>query len=209
MAGKTLRELGVTEDPMPNYVSAKEVVLPFIKFPGVDILLGPEMRSTGEVMGIDRNMGLAFAKSQIAAGNRVPTEGAVFISLNNRDKGAAENLGRGLIALGFRLIATKGTADVLRAHGIEVETVFKVGEGRPHIVDRMINGEVQWIINTPLGSESKVDERAIRRTAIERGLPIMTTLAAARAGVHAVRAMHDQPMDVLSLQEYHAALNRR
>jgi carbamoyl-phosphate synthase large subunit len=209
MAGKTLRELGVTEDPCPNYVSAKEVVLPFIKFPGVDILLGPEMRSTGEVMGIDRTMGLAFAKSQIGAGNRVPLEGTVFISLNDRDKVHVNHLGKDLAELGFRLLATKGTAEVLRKQGLDVETVFKVGEGRPHIVDRMINGEVHWIINTPLGSESKQDERAIRRTAIERGLPIMTTLAAARAGVQAVRAMREQPMTVCSLQEYHAGLTAR
>ena len=206
MAGKTLRELGVTQDPMPNYVSAKEVVLPFIKFPGVDILLGPEMRSTGEVMGIDRTMGLAFAKSQIAAGNRVPTAGTVFLSLNDRDKASAGTLGKGLVELGFRVIATKGTAEALRRNGIEVETVFKVGEGRPNIVDRMINGEVHWIINTPLGSESKLDERAIRRTAIEYGLPIMTTVAAARAGIQGLCAMRSDFMRVISLQEYHAGL---
>ena len=208
-AGKTLRELGVTEDPVPDYVSAKEVVLPFIKFPGVDILLGPEMRSTGEVMGIDRNMGLAFAKSQIAAGNRVPTEGAVFISLNNRDKAHAEELGRGLIALGFKLYATKGTAEVLRNHGLEVNTVFKVGEGRPNVVDLIINGDVNWIINTPLGSDAKADEKAIRRTVIERGLPIMTTVAAARAGIQCIRATRDDTMHVLSLQEYHAELAKK
>jgi carbamoyl-phosphate synthase large subunit len=206
MAGKKLRELGVTEDPVPNYVSAKEVVLPFIKFPGVDILLGPEMRSTGEVMGIDRNMGLAFAKSQIAAGNRVPTEGAVFISLNDRDKASAEELGRGLLALGFKLFATKGTAEVLRRGGIEVENVFKVGDGRPNVVDLIINGSVDWIINTPLGSDSKQDESMIRRTAIERGLPIMTTVAAARAGIQCIRATRDDVMNVLSLQEYHSGL---
>lgn len=157
-------------------------------------------------MGIDRTMGLAFAKSQIGAGNRVPLEGTVFISLNDRDKAHVNHLGKDLAELGFRLLATKGTAHVLRKQGLDIETVFKVGEGRPHIVDRMINGEVHWIINTPLGSESKQDERAIRRTAIERGLPIMTTLAAARAGVQAVRAMREQPMTVCSLQEYHWGL---
>ncbi len=206
MAGKTLRELGITEDPCPNFVSAKEVVLPFIKFPGVDILLGPEMRSTGEVMGIDRNMGLAFAKSQIAAGNRVPLSGTVFVSLNKRDKAMAGTLAKELTDLGFTLIATDGTADAIRKEGIEVDTVFKVGEGRPNIVDRMINGEVDWIINTPLGSESMMDERAIRRTAIERGLPIMTTVAAARAGIRAVAATKEHAMNVMSLQEYHAQL---
>ncbi len=208
MAGKTLRELGVTEDPVPAYVSAKEVVLPFIKFPGVDILLGPEMRSTGEVMGIDRNMGLAFAKSQIAAGNRVPQSGTAFLSLNRLDRVKMGTIGQDLIDLGFKLLATKATAAALRVQGIEVENVFKVGEGRPNIVDRMINGEVDWIINTPLGNESNLDGKAIRRAAIEHGLPIMTTLAAARAGIQALRAMRESPMHVLSLQEYHESLKR-
>ncbi|HOT51734.1 MAG TPA: carbamoyl-phosphate synthase large subunit, partial [Candidatus Hydrogenedentes bacterium] len=177
-----------------------------IKFPGVDILLGPEMRSTGEVMGIDRNMGLAFAKSQIAAGNSMPQSGAVFLSLNRLDRAKMGTIGQDLADLGFKLLATKATAAALREQGIEVETVHKVGEGRPHIVDRMINGEVDWIINTPLGSESSADSKAIRRTAIERGLPIMTTLAAARAGIQALRAMRESEMCVLSLHEYHASL---
>ena len=206
MAGKTLRELGVTQDPEPTYLSAKEVVLPFIKFPGVDIVLGPEMRSTGEVMGIDRTMGLAFAKSQIAAGNPIPTEGTVFLSLNDHDKAHAGALATDLVALGFHIMATGGTAEVLWRHGIDVETVFKVGEGRPNIVDRIINGRVNWIINTPLGGESKQDERAIRRAAIEHALPIMTTLAAARAAVLGIRALRDGAPDVRSLQEYHAGV---
>jgi len=211
MAGKTLRELGITQDPEPTYVSAKEVVLPFIKFPGVDILLGPEMRSTGEVMGIDQNMGLAFAKSQIAAGNRVPMEGTVFLSLNERDKAQMGSLGNDLAGLGFKLMATKGTAEALFEQGLIAETVLKVGEGRPHIVDRMINSNVDWIINTPLGVESKLDERAIRRTALERGLPTVTTLAAAKAAVLAIRALRQGPTHVVSLQEYHeaAAATRR
>jgi len=208
MAGKTLKELGVTQDPNPNYVSVKEVVLPFIKFPGVDILLGPEMRSTGEVMGIDRTMGMAFAKSQIAAGNSVPTEGAVFLSLNDRDKAAIGGLGKDLVDLGFKIIATSGTAEALFDQGIVVDTVFKVGEGRPNIVDRMINGDVDWIINTPLGSSSKLDERAIRRTALERGLPTMTTLAAAKAAILAIRAMGQESHEVMALQEYHAGLDK-
>lgn len=208
MAGKKLAELGLTEDPMPNYTSAKEVVLPFIKFPGVDILLGPEMRSTGEVMGINHSMGLAFAKSQIAAGNSVPLNGTVFLSLNNRDKKNFGTLGKELADLGFKIMATHGTAALLRAQGIEVQEVYKVGEGRPHIVDRMINGEVNWIINTPLGGISKADERAIRRTAIERGLPIMTTLAAARAGLQAIYALRKGGMEIRSLQELHAGLRK-
>ncbi|MEA3364049.1 MAG: carbamoyl-phosphate synthase large subunit [Candidatus Hydrogenedentes bacterium] len=204
MAGKTLRDLGVTEDPHPQYVSAKEVVLPFIKFPGVDILLGPEMRSTGEVMGIDTTMGLAFAKSQIAAANRVPMSGTVFLSLNDRDKRQMGSIGQDLAELGFRLVATRGTAACLHEQGIDAQIVYKVGEDRPHVVDRMINGEIQWIINTPLGGPSKYDERAIRRTAVERSLPIMTTLSAARAAILAIRALRDGDTSVRSLQEYHA-----
>ncbi|PCJ56050.1 MAG: carbamoyl phosphate synthase large subunit [Candidatus Hydrogenedentota bacterium] len=206
MAGKTLKELGITEDPIPKYVSAKEVVLPFIKFPGVDILLGPEMRSTGEVMGIDRHMGGAFAKSQIAAGTRFPEEGTVFLSLNNRDKPNMGSLGKDLVALGFTLIATGGTARILREQGLEVEEVFKVGEGRPNVVDKMINEEVHWIINTPLGIQSKFDEMAIRRGALERGLPTITTLAAAKAAVQGIESMKASPLSVVSLQEYHEEL---
>ncbi|MCP4642241.1 MAG: carbamoyl-phosphate synthase large subunit [bacterium] len=209
MAGKTLKELGVTKDPQPAFVSAKEVVLPFIKFPGVDILLGPEMRSTGEVMGIDVNMGLAFAKSQVAAGTRVPLEGTVFLSFNDRDKAQMGDLGTELANLGFKLMATGGTAEALRAQGLEVERVYKVGENRPHIVDRMINGDVDWIVNTPLGIMSKADERAIRRTALERGLPTMTTLAAARAAVQAIRAVREETLAVCSLQEYHERIGAR
>jgi carbamoyl-phosphate synthase large subunit len=204
MAGKTLAELGVTSDPTPHFVSAKEVVLPFIKFPGVDILLGPEMRSTGEVMGIATSMGAAFAKSQIAAGSPIPMAGTVFISLNDRDKPRMGALGQDLRDLGYTLLATKGTAAILRAQGVEVEEVYKVGEGRPHIVDRLINGDVAWLINTPLGVDSKADERAIRRTALERGLPTMTTLEAARSAVMGIHALRDGALHVRSLQEYHA-----
>ncbi len=206
MAGKTLKELGFTEDPHPNYTSAKEVVLPFIKFPGVDILLGPEMRSTGEVMGIDKSMGLAYAKSQIAAGNSVPLEGTVFISLNDRDKQHAGTLGHDLTELGFTLVATKGTAELLQSQGIDAKVVYKVGEGRPNVVDHIINGDIHWIINTPLGGESKFDERAIRRTALEHALPTMTTLAAAQAAVAAIRAMREGALDATPLQEHHASL---
>ena len=206
MAGKTLRELGITEDPVPSFFSAKEVVLPFIKFPGVDILLGPEMRSTGEVMGIDQTMGMAFAKSQTAAGNALPMEGTVFLSLNRQDKEHMGSLGADLAALGFSIVATQGTAEALRAQGIECREVFKVNEGRPNVVDLTINGEIDWIINTPLGEKSQYDEKSIRRTALEHGLPTMTTLAAAKAAVHGLRAMKAGAPSVVSLQEYHAAM---
>ncbi|HOJ33645.1 MAG TPA: carbamoyl-phosphate synthase large subunit [Candidatus Hydrogenedentes bacterium] len=204
MTGKKLKDMGIFGDPKPRHYAAKEVVLPFIKFPGVDIVLGPEMRSTGEVMGIDWNMGLAYAKSQIAAGNRIPQKGAVFLSLNDRDKNHAPSIGKDLSELGFRILATQGTAKVLQEKGIAVEKVYKVGENRPHIVDRMINGEVDWVINTPLGGEAKVDEKVIRRTAIERGIPIMTTVSAARAGIAAIKAMKENSLSVLSLQEHYA-----
>ncbi len=203
MAGKTLKELGFTQDPTPSYISAKEVVLPFIKFPGVDILLGPEMRSTGEVMGIDQNMGLAFAKSQIAAGTRLPMKGTIFLSLNKNDQGHMDDVARGLHALGLRLVATQGTAACLRALGIPVEEVAKLNEGRPNILDRIINGEIDWIINTPLGGDAKEDDRALRRAALERAVPTMTTLAAARAGVAAIGAMRVHDPQLFSLQEYH------
>jgi carbamoyl-phosphate synthase large subunit len=149
-------------------------------------------------------MGLAFAKSQIAAGNHLPLQGTVFLSLNHRDKMKAGPLGRDLAELGFKFIATRGTADILIENGIEVEVVYKVGEGRPNVVDKIINGQVDWIINTPLGAASKFDERAIRRTALEHGLPTMTTLAAAQAGVQAVRALKSGAPNIKSLQEYHA-----
>jgi len=203
MAGKKLTELGLTEDPTPEYTSAKEVVLPFIKFPGVDILLGPEMRSTGEVMGIDASMGLAYAKSQVAAGNCVPMGGTVFISLNDRDKDKMGTLGAQLADLGFRIVATKGTADRLRSQGLDVEEVCKVGEGRPNVVDHIINGKIDWVINTPLGVDSKYDERAIRRTALEHSVPTMTTIAAAQAGVAAIHALQSDKTHIRSLQEYH------
>ncbi|HOL19104.1 MAG TPA: carbamoyl-phosphate synthase large subunit [Candidatus Hydrogenedens sp.] len=204
MVGKRLSDMGLTKDPEPQYISAKEVVLPFIKFPGVDIVLGPEMRSTGEVMGIDKNMGLAYAKSQIAAGNSIPLEGTIFISLNDHDKKNIGSVAKDLYELGFKFIATKGTASVLRSQGIDVAEVFKVGEGRPNVLDCIINGYINWIINTPKGKSSKDDEVIIRRKALENNIPTMTTLAAARAAVQALREMKKGTMDILSIQKYHS-----
>ena len=149
-------------------------------------------------------MGMAFAKSQLAAGNRLPESGTVFISLNDRDKKKLGSLGKDLDALGFRLVATEGTAAMLQSQGIQAERVYKVGEKRPNIVDVMITGDVNWVINTPLGEESKFDEKAIRRTALERGITHMTTLAAARAAIMALKAERDGSMSVRSLQDYHA-----
>lgn len=207
MVGKKLDELGLTENPLPPYTSAKEVVLPFIKFPGVDIILGPEMRSTGEVMGIDKNMGLAYAKSQIAAGNAIPLSGTIFISLNDHDKANIGSLAKDLQDLGFKFISTKGTAKVLREMGIEVAEVFKVGEGRPNVLDCIINGYIDWIINTPRGKNALDDEALIRRKALEKNIPTMTTLAAARSAVQALKELKKKDMEVISLQEYHQKTN--
>jgi len=206
MAGKTLEEIGFTSEVHPGHVSVKESVLPFIRFPGVDILLGPEMKSTGEVMGIDTNFGLAYAKSQASAGCSLPQEGTAFISVHDRDKPVAAEVARRLQKLGFGLMATKGTAAYFAEQGLEVETVFKVNEGRPNVVDRMKNGNVQIVFNTPLGSQGEFDERAIRRNAIEMGIPCITTMAGAQAAAQAVAALRAEQFKVCSLQEYHAAV---
>ncbi len=212
MSGKTLADLGIHGDPWPTHVSVKEAVLPFIKFQGVDAVLGPEMRSTGEVMGIDADFGLAYAKSQIAAGSTLPlaprTPGrprTVFVSVNDDDKPHLMKFCGQLVQLGFSIIGTRGTHRVLAEHGIPCEMVFKVNEGRPNIVDRMKNREVDWVINTPLSGRSQKDEMAIRRAAVELGIPYMTTIAAAMAGTDALTSLASgHEMQVRSLQDYHA-----
>ncbi|MBV5260015.1 carbamoyl-phosphate synthase large subunit [Synechococcus moorigangaii CMS01] len=203
MSGKTLDELGVDGEIIPKHIAVKEAVLPFNKFEGTDTLLGPEMRSTGEVMGIDEDFGKAFAKAEIGAGVELATAGTVFVSMDDRNKAAAVPVVRDLIELGFRIVATAGTRKVLLEHGIEdVELVLKLHEGRPHVVDWMKNGWIQFIINTPSGEESQVDGRMIRRTALDYKLPIITTLAGARATVAAIRSLQQHPLDVKPLQEY-------
>jgi carbamoyl-phosphate synthase large subunit len=184
MVGKTLQELGFTEERRMRHVAVKEAVLPFAKFPNVDAVLGPEMKSTGEVMGIDADFGLAFAKSQIAASGLLPTGGTAFLSVRGRDKLAIVAVATRLASLGFKLLATQGTADVIRRAGLSVERVYKVTEGvRPHIVDRMKNGEVAMVVNTPEGRSARLDSYSIRRTAVTRGIPHFTTMAAASAAV--------------------------
>ncbi|MEB3225464.1 MAG: carbamoyl-phosphate synthase large subunit [Synechococcus sp.] len=203
MSGKTLTELGVEGEITPKHVAVKEAVLPFNKFEGTDTLLGPEMRSTGEVMGIDEDFGKAFAKAEIGAGVELATEGTVFISMSDRHKAAAVPVVKDLMELGFRIVATAGTRKVLMEHGIEdVELVLKLHEGRPHVVDWMKNGWIQFIINTPSGEESQADGRMIRRTALDYKLPIITTLAGAKATVAAIRSLQQHPLDVKPLQEY-------
>jgi carbamoyl-phosphate synthase large subunit len=205
MAGKTLAELGVPDEPPVGHVAVKEAVLPFAKFPNVDAVLGPEMKSTGEVMGIDADFGRAFAKAQIAASGPLPAGGRAFVSVRDRDKRALVPLAVQLADLGFELVATAGTAEALGAVGIRVVTVPKVADGvRPHIVDRMKNGEIALVINTPEGRNARDDSYAIRRTAVTAGIPYYTTLAAAGAAVEAIRSLARNTLDVRPLQEYYS-----
>jgi carbamoyl-phosphate synthase large subunit len=204
MVGRTLAQLGLTEDLDVGGFFVKTPVFPFVRFPGVDTILGPEMKSTGEVMGGAATFGTAFAKAQLAAGVRLPIEGAAFISVNNHDKPAVVQIARDLRDLGFRLIATRGTANYLRAHGLEAEIVFKVNEGRPHVGDEILNDRIQLIINTPLGRESFFDDRTVRRVAMMHSVPCITTLTGAAAAVNAIKAVHSEGLSVRALQEYHA-----
>ncbi|HEX4567984.1 MAG TPA: carbamoyl-phosphate synthase large subunit [Vicinamibacterales bacterium] len=204
MTGKTLAQLGLTEDLLVSGVFVKTPVFPFVRFPGVDTILGPEMKSTGEVMGGATTFGSAFAKAQLAAGIKLPSKGAVFISVSNHDKPAVVPIARDLRALGFELVATRGTANFLRAHGIEAEIVFKVNEGRPHVGDELVNGRIHLVINTPVGRESFFDDKVVRRTAMMQQVPCITTLTGAAAAVQAIKALHTEGLSVRSLQEYHA-----
>jgi carbamoyl-phosphate synthase large subunit len=203
MLGHSLEELGFTEEVHIDHVAVKEAVFPFARFPGVDTQLGPEMKSTGEVMGIAGSFGLAYAKAQIAAGHRLPQEGSVFFSLNDRDKiPAAAGAAQTFAGLGFEICATEGTASWLRENGVECERVNKVREGRPHIVDRIINGEVALVINTPSGKHPHQDEILIRSTSWARRMPIITTVRAAVAAAEAVARMREARRSVRTLQEY-------
>ncbi|MEW6681602.1 MAG: carbamoyl-phosphate synthase large subunit [Nitrospirota bacterium] len=202
MMGKTLGELGAVPKALP-YTAVKEAVFPFNRFPGVDTLLGPEMKSTGEVMGVDRDFGRAFAKAQAAAGGALPEGGTVFLSVRDRDKAALVPLARSLARLGFSLIATDGTASALREAGIEVQTVLKVHEGRPHVVDHLKNRDVQLVINTVGDRASQRDSAIIRRTALTAGIPYVTTLAGAKAATAAMEARPRGTVEIRSLQEYY------
>ena len=206
MAGKTLGDQGLVDDLEVSGVFVKAPVFPFVRFPGVDTILGPEMKSTGEVMGGAATFGLAYAKAQLAAGQRLPNEGTAFISVNNDDKTHVVSIATDLAGLGFLLLGTHGTAAYLRAHGLEIELVYKVNEGRPHIGDRLLNREIDLVINTPLGRESFFDDRTLRRIATMLGVPCVTTLTGAAATVSAIRALRDEAVEVRPLQEYHAAM---
>jgi len=203
MAGRKLADLGFTSEVVPDHVCVKEAVFPFIKFPDVDTLLGPEMKSTGEVMGIDRTFGTAFAKAQIAAGMILPRSGKVFVSVRDEDKEGILAAAQGLKRCGFSFVATRGTAAFLTARGLPCDTVRKVNEGRPHVADLIRNGEIALVVNTPLGAQSKADSYYIRRASLVYNVPYFTTLAAARAVSLAISNLISDDLSVRSLQEYH------
>jgi carbamoyl-phosphate synthase large subunit len=203
MVGKSLQALGFTEAYTPAHLSVKEAVFPFTKFSGVDVLLGPEMKSTGEVMGIDGDFGWAFAKSQAGAGAMLPTGGTAFVSVKESDRSSALEVARHLSRLGFRITGTSGTASYLRDHGIRAATVNKVTEGRPNIVDHIKNGEVAIVVNTVRNAASHADSLSIRREALQRGVPYFTTMRGARAAAMAIEAMLKKELTIRSLQEYH------
>ncbi len=203
MVGRKISELGLEEELPVRQYFVKSPVFPFQKFPGVDSILGPEMKSTGEVMGVGETPGLAYAKAQIAALRPVPSEGEFFISVNDHDKPNVSAIARNLAALGFKLAATSGTAETLRKAGLRVEKVFKVNEGRPNVVDLIRNGSLGLIINTPLGRASHFDEKAIRRAAVKHSVSCVTTLSAAAALVNGIRAQRDKGIQIASLQELH------
>jgi carbamoyl-phosphate synthase large subunit len=205
-AGRTLAELGLVDDLEAAGVFVKSPVFPFVRFPGVDTILGPEMKSTGEVMGGADNFGAAFGKAMMSAGQSLPEKGCVFISVNNSDKQTVLPIARDLSQLGFTLAATRGTAAFLRAHGLEVEVMYKVNEGRPNVADHLVNRSIDMVINTPLGRESFFDDRAVRRAATMAQVPCITTLTGASAAVSAIHAMRQQALTVRSLQDYYAGV---
>jgi carbamoyl-phosphate synthase large subunit len=207
MAGRSLEELGFTTEVVPRHFSVKEAVFPFVKFPNVDTLLGPEMKSTGEVMGIDSDFGRAYAKSQTQAGNHLPTRGTVLVSVRREEHESAVEPVRALVEIGFKVIATAGTADTLEAHGIAAERVKKVHEGKVHTVDRIEGGDVDLVMNTVAPDPKAIqDSYSMRRAALQRGIPYFTTLAAMRAGAGAILALQQGSIGVRSLQEIHARI---
>lgn len=205
MAGQSLASQGITKEVTPPYFSVKEAVFPFVKFPGVDTILGPEMKSTGEVMGVGRTFGEAFVKSQLGAGTRLPQSGKAFLTVKNGDKPRAVAVARELVALGFELVATKGTAAAIAAAGVPVVTVNKVTEGRPHIVDMIKNDEIALVINTVEERRNAIaDSRQIRTSSLQARVTTFTTIAGAEAAVEGMKCMNQ--LDVISVQEMHAQL---
>ena len=205
MVGKTLKELGITEERQIKHVAVKEAVFPFDKFPGVDTILGPEMKSTGEVMGIDEDFGRAFAKAQASSNNLLPRSGKIVISIRDKDKPGICNIVERLFEAGFSIVATRGTAAFLSEKGLEVEVINKVGEGRPHIVDLIKNKEIVFVINTVSGAQAQKDSFSIRRSALQYGIPSTTTVAGAKAVVNAIEMLRKKKINIRSIQEYHKA----
>jgi carbamoyl-phosphate synthase large subunit len=205
-AGRSLADLGLVDDLEAQGVFVKSPVFPFVRFPGVDTILGPEMKSTGEVMGGADSFGAAFSKAMMGAGQRLPEQGRIFISVNNSDKQTVLPIARDLADLGFTLAASRGTAAFLRVHGIEVEVIYKVNEGRPNIADQIVNKSIDLVINTPLGRESFFDDRAVRRAATMAQVPCITTLTGASAAVSAIKALRSQALTVRSLQDYYTGV---
>ena len=204
MAGKTLQELGFTREISPRYFCVKESVFPFARFPGVDILLSPEMKSTGEVMGLDEDLGIAYAKSQMAAQPSLPTKGKVFISVRDSDKAPVVPVAEQFKRMGFEVCATSGTAAHLKQQGIDVQPLLKISEGRPNVLDLLKNGEISLIINTPTTKAHREDEKKIRTTALHRKIPIMTTITGGMAAAQGIEALRKKELSVKSIQEYHA-----
>ena len=201
MAGVSLIEQGVTEDPIPAHVSVKEAVFPFNKFHGVDIVLGPEMRSTGEVMGISPRFSMAFAKSQLAAGTVLPETGNIFLSVAPRHKPAAVELAKRLSAIGFSILCTPGTGKALREAGIDCQEVKKIQQGHPNLLDYLVDENVALVMNTPIGKGARTDEGKIRAAAVAAGVPCLTTMEACEAATRAMEALRVEEMQVESLQE--------
>jgi carbamoyl-phosphate synthase large subunit len=201
MTGARLRQLGLESDPIPYYVSVKESVFPFVKFAGVDIVLGPEMKSTGEVMGISERFSIAFAKSQLAAGTVLPRSGKIFLSVAERHKDHMVKLAKRLADMGYELVATEGTRQRLVREGIPVQLVKKLQEGHPNLLDFLVDGDLQLIMNTPSGKGARTDEGRIRAAAVSRGVPCITTIQAADAAVLAMEATREEDLAVQSLQD--------
>jgi carbamoyl-phosphate synthase large subunit len=206
MAGKKLSELGLTAEVKPKHWCVKEAVFPFARFPGAPIVLGPEMRSTGEVMGLDDDLGIAFAKTQMAAKPGLPLSGKIFISVKDADKAGAVTLAKGFVELGFSLVATGGTARLLQQNGLQVQFINKLLEGRPNCIDMIKNGEIKMVINTPRGMIPRHDENAIRAAAVANSVCIMTTLTGANAALGGIRAMRQKRVDVRPLQDYRGSV---
>jgi carbamoyl-phosphate synthase large subunit len=203
MAGKTLKELGVTGEREIRHMAVKEAVFPFDRFHGVDTILGPEMKSTGEVMGIDEGFGLAYSKAQASCNNVIPSQGKMVFSLRDEDKPLSVNIVKKIMDHGVSVIATRGTAEHLGKNGIDVEVINKVTEGRPHIVDLIKNREVNFVVNTVSDAQARRDSLSIRQSAIQYGVPYTTTIAGARAVANAIKMLKTKKVSIKSIQEYH------